>query len=124
MQITTWNCARKSRDKILPAVKALRADFALLQEVARPKETSPSELWIGTDPRQGVSVIAGDGKQIRISPDYDGTLRFALPVEVLGAFPFQLLAIWMLREPVHYVPNLVAILDCERRREDRAKAAV
>ena len=114
MKITTWNCAHKNRTKILPAVRSLGADFVLLQEVARPKEASPSELWIGNNPRQGLSVIASDGNKIRISPDYDEALRFALPVEVIGAFPFQLLAIWMLREPVHYVPNLVAILEYYR----------
>jgi hypothetical protein len=79
--------------------------------VACPEEPSSGELWIGTNKKQGVSVISSNSAQIRIAPDYDETLRYALPVEVLGERPFNLLAIWMMKEPVHYVPNLVAILE-------------
>lgn len=111
MQITTWNCARKKRESILPSVRALNSDFALLQELPCPSESSPDELWIGTNPKQGVSVISCTGAPISLAGDYDETLRYALPVEVGGERPFQLLAIWMLKDPEHYVPNLVAILE-------------
>ena len=111
LRITTWNCARKSREKILPAVAALDADFAFLQEIARPATASPNELWIGTNPKQGVSVISHSGARIRLAKEYDEKLRYALPVEVDGDRPLQLLAIWAMKEPEHYVPNLVAILE-------------
>ena len=111
MQISTWNCARKQRERILPAARALNSDFVLLQELPCPNGSSPDELWIGTNPNQGVSVISCTGAPISLAGDYDKTLRYALPVEVGGDRPFQLLAIWMLKDPEHYVPNLVALLE-------------
>jgi hypothetical protein len=125
LKITTWNCARKSRAEILPEAKALKADFLLLQEIARSEGASSDEVWIGADPRQGVSVISCNGAPIRLAAEcYDEALRYALPVEVGGPRPFQLLAIWVLKEPEHYVPNLVAILEHYRAFIARAPTVV
>lgn len=92
-------------------MRVLNSDFALLQELPRPNESTPDELWIGENPNQGVSVISCTGVPIGLAPEYDETLRYALPVKVGGERPFQLLAIWMLKEPEHYVPNLLATLE-------------
>ena len=48
---------------------------------------------------------------MKIATEYSQTLHYARPVEIGGKQPFQILAIWMLKEPVHYAPNLVAILE-------------
>jgi exodeoxyribonuclease-3 len=64
------------------------------------------------------------GVPIRLAADYDNSLRYALPVEVRGAYPFQILAIWMLKEPIHYVPNLVAILEHYRPFLERAPTVI
>lgn len=124
LRITTWNCARKRRADILPAVAALRSDFALLQEIARPDVTTPQELWIGTNPRQGVSVLSCTGFALRLAKDYDENLQFGLPVEVIGPHPFQLLSIWAMKGDVHYVPNLVSILEHYRSFIERAPTVV
>lgn len=79
--------------------------------MARPKEPSPNELWIGSNKNQGLSVISCKGGALRIAADYDPNLKLAVPVEVVGDESFQVLAVWMLKEPIHYVPNLVAILE-------------
>jgi endonuclease/exonuclease/phosphatase family metal-dependent hydrolase len=112
LNVTTWNCARKKRELALPAAQKLGADFLVLQEIAQPAVATEQELWIGPNQHQGLSVISCDGTPIRRAAGYDEGQRHALPVEVGGAFPFQILAIWVAKEPVHYVPNLVAILDC------------
>jgi endonuclease/exonuclease/phosphatase family metal-dependent hydrolase len=125
LKITTWNCARQSREKILPEAKPLGADFLLLQEITQPEGSPADELWIGANPKQGVSVISCAGAPIRLAAEfYDEALRYALPVEVGGARPFQMLAIWVLKEPVHYVPNLVAILEHYRAFIARAPTVV
>jgi endonuclease/exonuclease/phosphatase family metal-dependent hydrolase len=89
----------------------LDSDLLLLQELARPEEASGNEIWEGENPRQGISILSRNGAQIRLSPDYDPALRFAVPVEViLGTREFNLLAVWVQSDPVHYVPNLLEIL--------------
>ncbi len=109
---------------ILPAIAALHSDFALLQEIARPDVTTPQELWIGTNPRQGISVLSCTGVALRLAKDYNEKLHFGLPVEVLGPQPFQLLAIWAMKGDVHYVPNLVSILEHYRSFIGRAPTVV
>lgn len=105
--------------------RALGADFLLLQEIAKLGGTPSDELWIGANPKQGVSVISCAGAPIRLATDfYDEALSYAIPVEVGGPRPFQLLAIWVLKKPVHYVPNLVAILEHYRPFIARAPTVV
>ena len=72
----------------------------------------------------GLSIVSCNGTPIRLAADFDNALEYALPVEVLGERSFQLLAIWMARDPVHYVPNLVAILDRYRAFLNRAPTVV
>ncbi len=91
-------------------MNALNVDIAVLQEWPQPPAENPSELWVGTNPRQGLSVLSCTGAPLRLAADYDPTLRWALPVEVADPSPFKILAIWMKKKPVHYVPNLVQIL--------------
>ena len=87
----------------------------MLQEWGCPPLSTPAELWIGKNARQGVSVFSPSGYAVQLDSDYDPVLRWALPARVEGPIPFQVLALWILRAPEHYVPNLVRIL--ERYRE-------
>lgn len=124
LRITTWNCARKNRAKILPAVSSFAADLVVLQEIAKPATPDPSGVWVGEDPKQGLSVVSCKGAPIDLAPEYDPALRYALPIQVGGSRPFQLLGIWMLSKPIHYVPNLVAILERYRAFIGRAPTIV
>lgn len=111
LKITTWNTARKPRSAVLDAVSRMNSDLVLLQEIARPDAQSVNEIWAGEDPRQGISVVSPRGVPIRLSPDHNPSLRFAVPIEVLGAKPYNVLVIWVQEDPVDYVPNLIGILD-------------
>ena len=101
MRIVSWNSSRGAFEKKIPLVQALRPDLAVVQECARPKDEVPGCLWFGTNPRQGLAVLASDGWRVEVLPARPEVPDYIVPVQVTGPRDFLLLAVWAKRDRVY-----------------------
>jgi hypothetical protein len=108
VRLATWNCCRGPRAEKLARAATLRADVVALQELGGD---AADPLWIGANPRQGVSVISGEGFPLTLLPRSAEAGLYALPVRVGGASPFNLIAVWAQRIGDSYVLSVQRILD-------------
>lgn len=96
MRIATWNHARGNATVKLPRLLPTHADVAAIQE--SPRESN-SSCWLGTNPRQGVAVCAGEGIRLRPCLIQQTTAQFFLPVQVESELHFNLIAVWAKPSP-------------------------
>lgn len=94
MRLVTWNCSRGPFEKKVPLLDALSPDIAVIQECARPLESSSQCVWLGDNPRQGLAVQATGNYELRCLPKLHDTPNYVLPVEVHGPRRFNLFAVW------------------------------
>jgi hypothetical protein len=73
-------------------VDSLAADIAVFQECARPEVECETRVWFGDNPRQGITVLASNGYQIRALPTEADVPKFVFPLEVIGPVDFLLLS--------------------------------
>jgi len=89
-------------DRKVGGLLALKPDIAVISECAEPTrlkargagwlESEP--VWIGRNPHKGLAVFAFNGYGVRLCEQYHAPLRYVAPVQVTGALPFNLLAVW------------------------------
>jgi endonuclease/exonuclease/phosphatase family metal-dependent hydrolase len=109
MRIVTWNCCRGPLAAKAQRLAPFEADIAVLQECAQPVEESDRCVWFGSNPQQGLAVIARDPYRVRALPRLPGIARFVIPVEITGPHRFTLLAVWMKGgQRLPYVRGLIA----------------
>jgi hypothetical protein len=98
VRIASWNCCRRGFAGALDALKTVNVDVAFLQEVGRPSSSESECIWSGTNPRQGVAVVAlTDGFTVR---GYDPT-DITAPVHVDGPLSFDALNVWAQPRPTY-----------------------
>jgi endonuclease/exonuclease/phosphatase family metal-dependent hydrolase len=115
MRIVTWNACKGPFDRKSAYVDHLHADVAVIQEIARPKTELPNVLWFGTNPNQGVAVIAKPPYTLKQVLEIDGIPRWIVPIEVEGPRSFLLFAVWTLGlEPHPYVCAASVAIDLYR----------
>lgn len=115
MRLVTWNCCRGPFSSKVPLAQALEPDVAVLQECARPAEESPSCLWFGESPRQGITVLTSGGYRVDALPNTPGVPRFTFPVQVTGPERFLILAVWSQRGPEYpYVEAVIRAVELYR----------
>jgi hypothetical protein len=109
IRLATWNCCRSSAAKTADAVAALDASLTVLQEARRPTPLKPGQLWMGTNPRNGVGVIPGHGFEVALGPVSPAAPWSILPIKVSGPVALQVLMVWT-REEHRYIQGLDAAL--------------
>jgi hypothetical protein len=98
LRIVSWNCCRRGFAGAVDALRRLDADLALLQEVGRPLTNEPGCVWSGTNPRQGVAVVAlAERFALR---SYDST-DITAPVRVDGPLSFDVMNVWAQPRPTY-----------------------
>jgi exonuclease III len=102
MRLVTWNCCRGSYERKVPLLDSLAADIAVVQECARPESESPTRLWFGDNPRQGLAVQARPPYRLKALPPLNDVPKYVIPISVTGPKRFTLLAVWMLGKPQTY----------------------
>lgn len=101
MRVIAWNC-KGAFERKHPSIAALKPDVLVVPEAGRLAGLSHvlgespinSVQWIGDNPKKGLAVISYGDVALRLHASYDPTLRWILPLEVLGPSPFTLFAIW------------------------------
>ena len=58
MRLVTWNAGRGKLAKKAPLLAALGAEVAVIPEIAKPELINDCCLWFGTNPNQGIAIIA------------------------------------------------------------------
>ena len=114
MRIVTWNCCRGPAAAKLALLGALAPSISIVQECPRPIETTPSCLWFGDNPRQGIAVTASDGYAIAPAELRD-VPRYTVPIQVTGPASFLLLVVWA-KTDLHYryVKGVIRAVECYR----------
>jgi endonuclease/exonuclease/phosphatase family metal-dependent hydrolase len=96
MRIVSWNCARGKHVVKLPPLLALRPSIAVLQETPLP--TGPiadSQLWHGSNPHQGLAILAFDGWRLEQAADFRQEPQFFIAARAIGPKEsFNILAVW------------------------------
>lgn len=100
IRLVTWNCCRGAYDAKLNRLQCLETDIIVLQECGRPPESDASAVWFGSNPRQGVGIIARPPFQVRAEPARGGS-RSMFAARVLGPVEFTVVAVWAQREPTY-----------------------
>lgn len=104
MRLVTWNACKGKFDRKSAYLNHLHADVAVIQEIARPTMSLPNVVWFGSNPNQGVAVIARPPYALKEVVQIDGVPRWVVPIEVSGPRSFLLFAVWTLGvEPYPYV---------------------
>lgn len=100
IRLVTWNCCRGAYDVKLKRLAPLQADVAVLQECGRPPEVDASAAWYGTNPRQGVAVLARPPFSVVPEPARSGT-QSMYGARVDGPVSFAVVAVWAQQEPTY-----------------------
>jgi endonuclease/exonuclease/phosphatase family metal-dependent hydrolase len=95
--------------KTAEAVDALDASLTVLQEVRRPPELRPGEIWMGISPRNGVAVVPRHGFEVALGPVAPEAAWSILPLIVTRPIELRLLMVWT-RQEHGYVQGLDAAL--------------
>jgi exonuclease III len=100
MKLVTWNCCRGDRASKLAALAKLTPDVAVVQECARFDAPAAGwGVWFGSNPQQGVAVLASNGFQVQALPGTDSASAYA--AKVSGPTAFHLLAVWAQSTPTY-----------------------
>ena len=114
MRIVTWNCCRGPVSRKLPLLASLRASITIIQECPQVERDDDSLLWFGTNPRQGIAVIASGNYRI-VSCEQRDVPPFTFAVQVRGPIDFLLLAVWSQRnDDFRYVRAVIRAVECYR----------
>jgi endonuclease/exonuclease/phosphatase family metal-dependent hydrolase len=114
VRIVTWNCCRGRFEVKAPLLDRLHPDVAVIQEVARPVD-APSSLWYGSNPKQGLAVVAYNGYRLHPLPTRRGVQRHIVPIQVDGPHRFMLLAVWSQRNHRYpYVQGVIRAVELYR----------
>ncbi|HEX8844825.1 MAG TPA: hypothetical protein VF791_09295 [Pyrinomonadaceae bacterium] len=101
MRIVIWNChmglAKKYRQLL-----SLKPDLAVIPECAEPSvvqakadEFVPtSAVWIGENVNKGLAVFSFSSFKLKLHKAYAPEFRWIAPIEVVGDYNFNLLAVW------------------------------
>ena len=112
MRIVSWNCYRGPCLDRAERLAPLRPNIAVIQECARP-DPMPLDgrvAWFGTNPRQGVGVVANSPYKVTRGPTDTTFDHTAFPAIVSGPVSFNVLAIWALPRP-SYVRAILRALE-------------
>jgi exonuclease III len=114
MRIATWNCCRGAFEAKAPLLDGLQPDIAVIQEIARPANTAHA-LWFGSNPRQGLAVLARNGYTVEALPAHPEVQRHIVPIQVDGPHRFLLLAVWSQKARPHpYVQAVIRAVEAYR----------
>lgn len=132
LRIVVWNCAR-ALDRKYERLMALRPDVAIVPECAEPdvlRRKAPGFAfndcdWAGESPTQGLGVFTFGAHRVRRHESWERRHHIFLPVEVRGAAPVNLLAVWAFnhRVPAAVAPNPGTTLDAIRHYEPFLRSA-
>ena len=100
IRLVTWNCCRGAYDAKLSRLQRLEPDVAVLQECARPLEARPDTAWFGSNPRQGVGILARSPFRLFAEPVRAGT-QSMFAARVQGSVTFTVVAVWAQPEPTY-----------------------
>lgn len=111
MRIVSWNCYRGPCLDRAERLSPLGPDIAVIQECARPDavRSGGRVAWFGTNPRQGVGVVASRPYKVTRGPVDETLDHTAFPAIVSGPVSFHLLAIWALPKPSYVRAMLHAL---------------
>lgn len=104
MRIVAWNCNMALHRK-WDAFLSLNADIAVLCESAQPSVLRAkgchldglSMVWAGrmaSNPNKGLLVLARNGFEIELAPNWEPRCEIFLPIQVKGREVFRMLAVW------------------------------
>jgi exodeoxyribonuclease-3 len=100
LRVVSWNCCRRRFAGAVEALEVVRADLALLQEVGRPTVKMPTNVWRGTNLRQGVAVVAlSSGVALRAGQAAPADMM--APVRVKGVVSFDAINVWAHLKPTY-----------------------
>lgn len=104
MRLVVWNARRGSFIVKYPLLAHLKADIAVIPEIAAPVESSPHVLWVGVTPKQGMAIVAAPPYSVKYLDPLPDVPKYIVPIAVTGPQSFVLLAVWTLGEkPFPYV---------------------
>jgi endonuclease/exonuclease/phosphatase family metal-dependent hydrolase len=100
MRIVTWNCYRGD---VWQRVNQLRdyyeADIVVLQECTEPEVQDESCIWFGSNPKQGVAVVASPSWKVNRGAVHEEVPDSVFPVVVDGPERWHLMAVWAKARP-------------------------
>ena len=112
MRLVTWNARKGKFAQKVPLLDSLRADVAVVQEIAAPSSESARTLWFGDNPNLGVAVVAKGDYRLRRMEQLPGVPKYVIPVSVEGPRSFTLFAVWTLGEqPTPYARAASTAID-------------
>ncbi len=109
MRIVTWIC-QMAFDKKAEALLSLNADVAVIQECSEKSSIAfrrhgYESLWFGSNLLKGLGVFCREGRMIRAISE--PVHKWIVPIEVNGATPFTLIAIWAYRVGHKHADNYI-----------------
>ena len=112
MRIVSWNCYRGPCLDRAERLAPLAPDIAVIQECAQPATMPPigRVAWFGTNPRQGVGVVARPPYEVSPGVVEETLDHTAFPAIISGPVSFHVLAIWALPRP-SYVRAMLRSLE-------------
>jgi len=100
IRLVTWNCCRGTFDSKWQRLLGLQPDLAVLQECATPTATASSTAWFGSNPKQGIAVVAQPPFHVSAEPAREGS-RSMFAARVKGPVSFTVVAVWAQLEPTY-----------------------
>jgi endonuclease/exonuclease/phosphatase family metal-dependent hydrolase len=112
MRLVTWNARRGAFDRKASLLDHLRADIAVVPEIAAPANESPQRLWFGDNRKQGLAVLAREPYCLRRLPELPDAPKYVVPIAVEGPRAFTLFAVWTLgKQAKPYVEAAALAID-------------
>ena len=113
IRIVTWNCNGGKFPKKFPELEKLqpKADIAVIQEIAEPKEQNNHCRWIyDTWAPKGVAVCTSNDWTVTPITKNPAAPGIFLPAKINGPFSFNLLGVWT-QSKGKYVESLKPALE-------------
>ncbi len=115
MRLVTWNCCRGTYSQKVPLLEVFTPDIAVIQECGKPPIETEKCLWFGDNPHQGIAILSSGSYRLRRLPTVSNVPKYIVPVQVVGAHDFLLLAVWSKKNKQYrYIEAVVRAVEIYR----------
>ncbi|MCX6679304.1 MAG: endonuclease/exonuclease/phosphatase family protein [Methanothrix sp.] len=99
MKIVSWNCKMAFRNK-LNYVQGFNPDIVVVPECENFGKQTTKCIWFGENRSKGIGIFSYSDFEIELSPDYNASFKYIIPLIVKGPTNFNLLAVWAMNDSI------------------------